>query len=240
MTVTQQIESGTDQFQYPSCDNFNGTNQFSYHCHYDKSDQKINNISNNPLSALAALKDPTLNIDGVPIWLRYERPPRLSGGVPVLVGLAVNEAGDDQTNINIDTNLNCYEPDSVSCIDVHHPNYGWALVDAYRQRAADLAQRGSRTYVFAQYGPGPYGPGQLKTRARDRIGDQFYSNYYCFFMGFKTADGADRQIITSAGDAARVQGVAGYNLQFLPGDPRRTDPDQCRLSESDTWPPPES
>jgi hypothetical protein len=238
VAVSQQIRDGSGPLQYPSCDNFNGTIQFSYHCHYDKSIQKINNIiPNNPLSALAALKDPTLNINGVPIWLRYERSPRLSGGVPVFVGLTINKAGEDQTNINIDTNYNCYEPTSVSCIDVHHPNYGWALVDAYRQRALSLALQGSKTYVFAQYGAGPYGPGPDKAAQRDAIGGQFYQNYYCFFMGYKTAGDAPPVLILSdAGNASRVLGVNGYNSQFLPDDSRRVDPGKCLLSETSVWP----
>jgi hypothetical protein len=128
VAVSEAIRSGVNQLQYPSCDNWLGTNRFNYQCHYLKAEQDINNTAfNYPLSALDALNDSSLNTNGVPIWLRYERSPKVNGGNIVPVGLAVNEAGTDQTNVNIDTNTN------VQGDDVAAPAVGTRLTSTSTQ-----------------------------------------------------------------------------------------------------------
>jgi hypothetical protein len=226
--VTQAILANGKKLQFPDCVL---VDRFSYWCHYDKSDQKINNVINTPLSALSALTDTQINNDGVPIWLRYDRSPVLSGNTISPIGLYVNNEGEYQTAIDIDNNTNCYESASATCTDVHHPNFGRKLVDAYKSIAPTIP----KTYIFAQYGNALYSV--VGKASRDAVGQTFFENYYCFFMTYRTADGIDHQVITDPGNALRVAGVDAWNMQFSADDPRRVSPDKCKLSETDVWPP---
>jgi hypothetical protein len=226
--VTQAILANGKKLQFPDCV---VADRFSYWCHYDKSDQKINNTINTPLSALSALTDTQINSDGAPIWLRYDRSPVVSSNTISPIGLYVNNEGEYQTAIDIDNNPNCYEPASATCMDVHHPNFGRKLVDTYKSIAPTIP----KTYIFAQYGNARYGV--LGKTSRDAVGKEFLNDYYCFFMKYKTADGADHQVITEPGNALRVAGVDAWNLQFDSGSPDRVPTDKCTLYEKDVWPP---
>jgi hypothetical protein len=136
---------------------------FDYHCHFDKADPTFA-ISGSALMALDR-GDP-------PIWLRYDRDPTDPATV-VPIGIAIAKKGADQSKGD------CFEPPSRtgSCFDVHHANFGLALTQAFRALTQTIGQTAS---VTAQYGG---------TFSMEEASEQFYDNYYCFFIEHLTEAG---------------------------------------------------
>lgn len=215
-----------EPLQFPLCREFPATQsgRFDYWCHYDKGVQDYSNMVTTPLSAVDALDAN----DAPPIWLRYERTP-LTINTITLAGLYVNDPGTYQDNADIESNGdNCFEAatdaDRVrKCFDVHHPNFGAKL----RKKWTGFTNPAS--YVFVQYAP----TGNETQRTTARQG--FFSNYFCFFMSYRRADGTERQTLTPDGEALRHQSVVHENTFRIPPTPQ-VDPNPCVMSEAGVWP----
>lgn len=181
--TTYEHDELRDLFITPKkTDKVPGYPTFYYRPYLDKADPAFVN----PGSALAEvqLTDP-------PFWLRYERWPTDDVGDNILfLGSRVAPLGQDIMKDGTcyeDNNPNYPGTDDTGCLDVHHPNFGVALMNKYKSLGPTQDQLSK---VGVQYGKHQATPTML-----NKVAAHFFDNYTCFFI----------QNMTPAGEALREQ-----------------------------------
>lgn len=221
-TVTNRIT--TKALQFPLCREDSlppVSGRFNYWCHYDLATQNFQTTVTTPLSAVDELQAG----DEPPIWLRYDRTP-LSLTAVQPVGLYINGAGEYQDKPGVAGN--CYEttnPDDAArrCFDVHHPHFGLKL----RLKWQGFPATGRKSYVNVEYA------NTQNAAQREAAAAKLVENYYCFFMGYQTADGVLHEQLSSQAATARENYVTEEDKYRQPPD--KIGPAPCMLSELQPW-----
>jgi hypothetical protein len=179
--TTYEHDELRDLFVMETTDRVPGHPTFNYHTYLDKADPPFVN----PGSALAELQ-----LEDPPFWLRYERWPTKGVSDSItLLGSRVAPLGKDPMKGE------CYEPNNPAypeleksgCVDVHHPNFGMALMNRYKSLNPTPQQ-------LAKVGV-QYGIASGDNAALDKVSQHFFDNYTCFFI----------QNTTPAGEVLREQ-----------------------------------